>query len=192
MFQRKRRDTLVSNIERQYGIDLHARANMTLSGLLRDRGFESLTQLLTAYRGRAARHVSPRSVFLSFHAEDLRRVAGFRLMIDNPKVALDLNEEATRQPVKSERSTYIRQALRDRIRAVEVVVCLIGNGTGWRDWVDWELETARSLHRGLCGVRIKGTFGRIPPVLAEVDAPIAQWTTQSIVAAIECAAATRS
>jgi len=192
MFQRKRGDTLVRSIERQYGIDLHARADMTLSNLLYDRGFGSLTQLLTAYRGQSVRHASARSVFLSFHAEDLRRVAGFRLMIDNPRVALDLNEEATRQPVRSERSRYIRQALRERIRAVEVMVCLIGNGTGWREWVDWELETAWSLHKGLCGVRIKETFGRTPLVLSEVAAPIAPWTTQAIVAAIECAAARRS
>ncbi len=192
MFQRKRGDTLVRSIERQYGIDLHARADMTLSNLLHDRGFESLTQLLTAYRGQAARHASPRSVFLSFHAEDLRRVAGFRLMIDNPRVALDLNEEATRQPVRSERSRYIRQALRERIRAVEVIVCLIGNGTGWREWVDWELETAWSLHKGLCGVRIRETFGKTPSVLSQVEAPIAPWATQAIVAAIECAAARRS
>ena len=121
MFQRKRGDTLVSTIERRYRIDLHARADLTLTGLLRDRGFDSLTQLLAAYRGKATRHASPRSVFLSFHAEDFRRVAGFRLMIDNPRVALDLNEEATRQPVRSARSRYIRQALRERIRAVEVV-----------------------------------------------------------------------
>jgi len=192
MFQRKRRDTLVSTIERQYGIDLHARADMKLSGLLRDRGFESLTRLLTAYRGRSTRHGSPRSVFLSFHAEDLRRVAGFRLMTDNPRVALDLNEEATRQPVKSERSRYVRQALRERIRAVEVMVCLIGNGTAWRGWVDWELETAWSLHKGLCGVRIRETFGKTPSVLSKVEAPIAPWTTEAIVAAIECAAARRS
>lgn len=191
-FVRKRSDTLVDTLERQYGVDLHGRSDMTLGGLLRARGFASWTELLTACRGQARRHARTRRVFLSFHAEDLKQVSGFRLMVRNPRVELSLYEPSAGQPVDSERSAYIRTRIRELIRASEVLVCLIGNGTAWRDWVDWELGVAKELHKGICGVRLKGSRGRTPPLLRELGAVVASWDLGRIVAAIEQAAAMRS
>ena len=191
-FARKRSDTLVSTIERQYGIDLHARSDMTLGGLLRLRGFGSWSEFLQAHRGRARSHARRRRVFLSFHAEDLRQVGGFRLMIRNPNVDLTLFEPSAGQPVFSEQSTYIRRRIRDLIDASEVLVCLIGNGTAWRDWVDWEIGVAEELHKGVCGVRLKSSHGRTPPRLRELRAVIAGWDVSEIIAVIEQAAARRS
>lgn len=192
MIRRKRSDTRVASIERTYGIDLNARSDMTLGTLLDERGFDSISQLLTAYRGHLDYHASSRSVFLSFHREDLLQVSGFRLMMANPRLALDVSDEPTRAPVRSRRSTYVRQALRQRIAQVDVVVCMIGNDTAWREWVEWELDAAASLKKGLCGVRLKGSRGQTPPVLRELHAPVASWEMGSIVRTIECAAARRS
>lgn len=192
MIRQKRSDTLVSSVEKTYGIDLHARSDMALGNLLHERGFESLSQLLKAYRGKLEYHASSRSVFLSFHREDLQQVRGFRLMMANDHVDLDISDEPNRYPVGSERSAYIKQVLRERISRVDVVICMIGNGTAWRDWVDWELTTATQYHRGICGVRLKGSRGRAPEILRKVDAPVAQWDLHSIRTAIECAAARRS
>ena len=97
-----------------------------------------------------------------------------------------------REPVGSERSSYIKRVLRDRIRLVDVVMCMIGDGTAWRDWVDWELQTAIEERRGLCGVRLKGSRGRAPDVLKHIGAPIAPWHLPNMIAAIECAAARRT
>ena len=191
-FRGRRSDTLVETIEREYRINLNARAGTTLGNLLRARRFNSLTQLLQAYWGRLKRTANPRKVFLSFHREDLRQVAGFRLMMLNEHVALDVSDEPNRTPVGSERSSYVKQVLRSRIADVDVVVCMIGNGTAWRDWVRWELETAVELHRGVCGVKLKGSRPQIPPILREIGVPIAHWEPQAIIAAIECAAARRS
>jgi hypothetical protein len=58
--------------------------------------------------------------------------------------------------------------------------------------VDWELNTALEFHRGICGVRLKGSVGRAPDILKEMDAPVASWDLTEIIAAIECAAARRS
>ncbi|HZT71834.1 MAG TPA: TIR domain-containing protein [Terriglobia bacterium] len=192
MFRAKRDDTLVGTIEKQYGIDLHARSDMTLGTLLDERGFDSLTQLLQAYRGRLTYHARRRRLFLSFHAEDKPQVQGFRLMAHNPNVELDFYDGSLQVPANSERATYIRSIIRERIRRASVLVCLIGNGTAWRDWVDWELSTGVELGKGLCGVRLKGSRGQTPPMLVKVGAPIARWNLEQIVAAIECAAARRS
>lgn len=192
MFRVKRSDTMVSSIERQYGIDLRARSDAKLGNLLRERGFSSLTELLHAYMGRLDYHASPRRVFLSFHREDLRQVAGLRLMMRNERLALEISDEPNREPVGSERSSYIKKVLRDRIRRVDVVMCMIGDGTAWRDWVDWELNTACEEKRGICGVRLKGSRGRAPAVLSAIGAPIAPWNVSSMIAAIETAAAQRT
>lgn len=192
MFRVKRDDTLVGTIERQHGIDLHARSDMTLSTLLDERGFDSLTQLLQAYHGRLTYHARRRRVFLSFHAEDKLQVQGFRLMAYNPNVDLDFYDGSLQVPVNSERATYIRRIIRERIRRASVLVCLIGNGTAWREWVDWELRTGVEMGKGICGVRLKESRGRTPPVLLELGARIARWELEQITAAVECAAARRS
>ncbi len=192
LFGRKRADTLVASIEEQYGVRLNARADMKLGNLLEQRGFESLSQLVRAYRGELTNHARKRRVFLSFHAEDLRQVGGFRLMVDNPNVALELYDQSVRVAIDSERSAYVKRVIRERIARSEVVMCLIGNGTAWREWVDWELQTALELRKGLCGVRPKGSRGRTPPMLKEVGAPVAPWDMRAIVAAIEQAAARRT
>lgn len=192
MFTRKRGDTRVATIEAQYGINLNARSDMLLRNLLEERGFDSLTQLLEAYYGHLTYHARRRRVFLSFHQEDLSQVAGFRLMVRNPNVAVDLYDAGLRDPINSERGTYVKQVIREKISAASVLLCLIGNGTAWREWVDWELSTALQLGKGLCGVRLKGSQGRTPPMLKEVDAPVATWDVQQIISVIECAAARRS
>jgi len=110
----------------------------------------------------------------------------------NERVAIQISDEANRFPVGSEKSSYIRKVLRERISQVDVVICMIGNGTAWREWVDWELDTAIEFHRGVCGVRLKGSRGRTPRVLVELGAPVASWSVPAIIAAIECAAARRT
>jgi hypothetical protein len=192
MFNRKRGDTLVATIEATYGINLNARADMKLDNLLLARGFDSQTQLIEAYYGRLRIPARKRRVFLSFHVEDLPQVNGFRLMASNQSLLIDFHETSSRQPIASEQSKYIREAIQEKISRAAVVVCLIGNGTAWRDWVNWELETAIRYGKGLCGVRLKGGFGRAPAILEGIGAMVARWQMDEIVMAIECAAARRS
>ena len=192
VFRRKRGDTTVSSIEATYGIDLHARSDALLGNLLADRGFDSLSQLLTAYRGDSTYPARRRRLFLSFHAEDLRQVSGFRLMARNPQLDFDFYDGSVRDPINSENSSYVRGVIEEKIARCSVVVCLIGNGTAWRDWVDWELEKGYEYHRGLCGVRLKGSRGRTPGLLDQLGCYVARWDLDDIIAAIECAAARRS
>jgi hypothetical protein len=192
MFRQKRGDTLVGTIEAQYGIDLHARSDMTLENLLEYRGFDSFSQLLAAYRGDAKSHARRRRLFLSFHAEDRQQVQGFRLVAYNENIDLEFYDGSLQEPINSERAAYIKRQLKSMIQRASVLVCLIGNGTAWREWVDWELRTSIELGKGICGVRLKGSRGRTPPLLSQISAPVAQWHMRQIIAAIECAAARRT
>jgi hypothetical protein len=192
VFRRKRGDTTVESIERQYGVDLNARGDMLLDNLLEERGFDSVTQLLQAFHGRLTEHGRRRRLFISFHKEDARQLGGFRLMARNPRVALEFYDGSLKDAIDSANKTYVKQVIRELINRASVVVCLVGNGTGWRDWVEWELETAVSLKKGICGVRIPATYGKIPTVLRSMDAMIADWDAVSMIKAIEYAAARRS
>lgn len=192
MFRSTRDDTLVKTIEARYGIDLHARADTKLGNLLEKRGFESLTQLLKAYRGELTYHACKRRIYLSFHVEDLPQVRGFRLMSRAPSLEIEFRDGSLREVINSTRGSYIKQQIRSIIQKASVVVCLIGNGTAWRDWVDWELQTAFELGKGICGIRLKNSRGQTPQLLRDVGAPIASWgNVQQLIAVIECAAARR-
>lgn len=192
MFRTKRGDTLVSTIEEEHGIELNARGDMTLDTLLRERGFDSLTQLLTAYHGRLTTHARKRRIFVSFHQEDRLQVQGFYLMGLNENVEIDFHNASLRDAVQSENGSYVRKVIRDKIHRVSIVLCLVGSGTAWRDWVDWELRVAHELGKGICAVRLKESRGRTPPLIAEFGIPVASWDIQEIIAAIERAAARRS
>lgn len=192
MFRSTRDDTLIKTVEARYGIDLHSRGNAKLGNLLEKRGFESLTQLLKAYRCESTCHACKRRVYLSFHAEDLDQVRGFRLMARAPNLDMEFHDGSLREVINSTRGSYIKQEMRSIIQRTSVVVCLIGNGTAWRDWVDWELRTAFELGKGICGIRLKHSHGRAPRLLNEIDAPIAGWgDVHDFIAVIECAAARR-
>lgn len=192
MFRTKRSDTTIGTIEDTYKINLNTRRDMLLGNLLKERGFESLSQLLKAYYGNLDYHPKRRRTFLSFHAEDLKQVQGFRLMASNDKVAVDVYDSGVRVAINSENSSYIKSVIKNKIYRSSVLICLIGNGTAWRDWVDWEINTAIELHKGICGIRLKGSHGRTPPSLIDFQAPIAKWDMNEIIAVIECAAAKRS
>jgi hypothetical protein len=193
MFRVKRSDTLVSTLETQYRIDVNARGDMTLRTLLEDRGFDSWSQFLDAFRGTLSCHARKRRMFLSFHMEDRPQVQGFRLMAMNPKLDVEFHDGSLQEPVDSQQSSYVRSVIREKIQRCSVVVCLIGNGTAWRDWVDWELRIAQEMGKGICGVRLKNSRGHVPRLLSEVDAPIApRMAVEEVIKVIECAAARRS
>ncbi len=192
MFRRKNSNTKVENVEEAYGLDLNARGDMKLGNLLSRRGFDSQSRLVRAAKGQLTEHARQRRLFLSFHYEDRNQVQGFRLMAHNPHSPIDFYDGSLRSPINSAESAYLKRVIYGKIKACSVVVCLIGNGTAWRDWVDWELDTALALGKGICGVRLKGSRGRTPEVLSRIGAPIAKWDQEEIIAAIERAAATRS
>jgi len=192
MIRKKRGDTRVGQIEERYGIDLNARSDMHLGNLLRKRGFNSQSQLIKAYQNRLYDHARKRKIFLSFHAEDKKKLAGIRLMLKNPSIDLDFFDQGLREPVNSEQASYIKKIIRDKIAMASVVLCLIGDETASRDWVNWELYEAFYLRKGLCGVRLKNTHGIIPDLLEKIGAPIAKWDVKEIIRVIETAAARRT
>lgn len=192
MFRQKNSNTKIKNVEKKYGLDLNARGDMKLGTMLTNRGFDSQSQLVKAARGQLTKQARIRRLFLSFHHEDRAQVGGFRLMAYSPNLPIDFADVSVRSAISSAQSAYLKKAISEKIKKCSVVVCLIGDGTAWRDWVEWELETALALGKGMCGVRLKDSRGQVPDLLRRIGAPIAAWDPRAIVAAIEQAAARRS
>ncbi len=192
MIRVKRSDTLVSTVERQHRITLNTRSDALLGNLLRDRGFDSVTQLVDACKWKAEWHARRRRVFVSFHIEDAQHLTRLMKMAQNPRLELDIYNASVREPIRSKKGTYVRGRIAAKINRASVLICLVGDGTGWRDWVEWEIKKAHSLRKGVFGVRIPGTFGRRPRSIVDGQVPVVQWDHRRLVAAIEWAAATRS
>jgi hypothetical protein len=145
-----------------------------------------------AYRGNLPYHACKRRIYISFHIEDLPQVNGFRLMARTPNLDIDFYDGSLREEIGSVQGSYIKQRIRSMIHRNSVVVCLIGNGTAWRKWVDWELDTAFALGKGICGIRLKDSRGKTPQLLKEINAPMTRWSSvQDLISVIECAAARR-
>src|SRR5437867_3274840 len=115
MFRQTRDDTMVGTIEKRYGINLNARGDALLGNLLDDRGFDSLSQLLDAYHGRARSSARKRRLFLSFHGEDRPQADGLRLMAYNPNLDFDFTDDSVRSPINSERGAYLKSVIREKI-----------------------------------------------------------------------------
>lgn len=188
MFREKRRDTLVRSVEIKYGLDLNVRGDAALGSLLERRGFSTQSQLLKACRGRLDYHPRRRRAFVSFHSEDSSKVKGFRLMLYNPALDLDVEDSSSRS-VRSRNTSYIKTALRQRIEKSDILICVVGNSTAWREWVDWEISTAIEAKVPVCGLRIPETYGRFPQLMASYKSPVAEWNSHSITSAIEMAIA---
>jgi hypothetical protein len=133
-----------------------------------------------------------RHLFLSFHYEDRQQVNGFRLMGRNKNIDVAFYDGSVREEVNSTRSDYIKSQIASKIQRCSVLVCLIGDRTAWRDWVEWEISKALEMGKGVCGVRLKGSRGRAPEILRRIGAPVASWDIDEIISTIECAAARRS
>jgi antiphage defense system Thoeris ThsB-like protein len=189
MFPRKRSDTQVGTIEQMDRINLNARSDMLLGNLLEARGFDSETQLIKAYRRQLTVHARRRRVFFTFHHEDRLQVNGHRLMLRNPRVDVDFYDASLRVSIDSRQSPYVKRVPRNRISRASAVLCLIGNGTAWREEVDWDRvgDAQRHLQRAARGLARANAAASV-----EIDAPVAAWDVTEIIVAIECAAARRS
>ena len=74
-FTRKRSDTLTGTIEDTYNINLNTRRDTLLEIFWKERGFDSLTQLLQAYRGNCESTRESGGYFLAFTTRTSRKFA---------------------------------------------------------------------------------------------------------------------
>ena len=84
--------------------------------------------------------VGKKRVFISFRAEDRRRVDGLRLLSANPRFEIEFYDELVKTAIKSTDAAYIRRRIREKINRTSVTLCLVSELTHTSQWVTWEIE----------------------------------------------------
>jgi len=105
-----------------------------------------------AHARRKGRNMA-KKVFLSFHYErDAWRVQQVANMGEIDEQAI-LDEQAWEE-VKQGGDTAIKKWIADKISGKNCLVCLIGNQTADREWVQYEIEKAWNDGKGVVGIYI--------------------------------------
>jgi hypothetical protein len=130
-----------------------------------------------------------RRIFISYQHDDQMQAKGFHLLRWNNNVDVDFQGRHLLDPVKSTDTDYVKRCVRDQLTGTSVLVVLIGQKTAESDWVAWEIAEARSMGKGIVGIRLKGAEkAAVPEGLVEAGAEVIEWDPSKFNDAIERAA----
>ena len=105
---------------------------------------------------RAGAQAQRRNVFLSFAFEDISLVNLLRGQARNENVPLEFNDWSVAEPIESERASYIKQKIVDRIAQSSVTVVFLSDASRESKWVDWEIRESLRQGKHVLGVFPKG------------------------------------
>jgi hypothetical protein len=97
----------------------------------------------------------PKSIFISHVHEDAERIAQIELwkgggLLGDVAITKETND------FRQMGEEAIKKHLRPRIKGCAAVLVLIGNDTHNHHWIDYEVQVAKSEHKQVIAVRIKG------------------------------------
>ena len=120
-------------------------------------------------------------VFISFKAEDKKKVDGLRLLAKNPNYELDLYDESVLSPINSTNAPYIKTKIKEKIQHSGVVLCLVNIDTHTSDWVSWELETSIALGKPIVAMAVKDIDKATIPSQIRNKVKFYSWNPESAV-----------
>lgn len=86
-------------------------------------------------------------------------------------------------PRDANNKTKLREALRNQIRPVHIVVILAGMYTNYSDWIEFEMDFSDEIAKPMIGVRPWGQQ-RVPTEVQNRVKTMVGWNTRSITDAI--------
>jgi hypothetical protein len=95
---------------------------------------------------RAGEQAGRRNVFLSFAYEDISLVNLLRGQARNENMPLEFNDWSVSEPINSDRASYIKEKISDRIAQSSVTVIVLSESSRVSQWVEWEI--GESLRQG--------------------------------------------
>jgi len=97
--------------------------------------------------------------------------------------------DRTNTPCESPAADPIKKTLRQQIESAQVAVCLISKTTHADEWINWEIETAKSAPQrtGLVGILLH-EYNRPPPPMVHSGAIFIYFKRDQVERAIEWAA----
>jgi len=97
-----------------------------------------------------------RNVFISFAHEDLAEVNLLRGQAKNENSPIEFNDWSVSEPYDSERASYIKQKISERISQSSLTVVYMSPDSAKSRWVEWEVRRSLELGRKVLAV-YKGT-----------------------------------
>lgn len=98
-------------------------------------------------------------IFVSYYAhEDGHYKKLLKAWSRNKRFRLDFEDASADVSIKSENTAYLRRVIRSRIVESDVFLVVIGKDTHKRDWVLWEIETAKELNKEIVVVKTKKCY----------------------------------
>ena len=82
---------------------------------------------------------------------------------------MEFSDFFVQEPFNSTNVVYIQRQITELINRPSFTVCLIGNTTHMRPWVDWELQKTEELGKGIVGVKLHSAFQDFPPSIFNFD-----------------------
>jgi len=125
------------------------------------------------------------NVFISFASEDLRDVNMLRGQAKNENSDIEFNDWSLKKPFDSEDADYIKRGIRERIRQCSVVVVYVSAKTADSKWVNWEVQEALAMGKGVVAMH-KGDKppARLPKAVSDNKVPVVPWNQKELVRAV--------
>ena len=123
-------------------------------------------------------------VFISHswdYVDDLMNLR--RLLNNRPYFNAIYEEIPPHEAINSANATYIKYRIRKRIEESDVVIGMAGMYGSYSEWMNWEIETAKSMGKPVIAV-IPWGQERVAKTMAGQADRIVRWNTESIVSAI--------
>ena len=86
-------------------------------------------------------------------------------------------------PLEPQTKTALKEQLRRQIRPVNIVLILAGMYVAHSDWIQFEIDFAKTINKPMIGIRPWGQQ-RIPMAVQDSVDEMVGWRTESIVRAI--------
>lgn len=126
-------------------------------------------------------------VFISFHYEDLHYANLMDAWCANDNNDFAMYNERVKVAVNSRDADYIKTKISPKIQRSSVLLCLIGSGTSGSGWVNWEIDAAKGMGKGLVGVQL-ASGNRRPASINNAGAVFVLYLQAEILKAIRWAA----
>lgn len=113
--------------------------------------------------------------------DDYKRIV--KMLDEAPNFIYSNYSVPQHDPIDANNKEKLKEKLRDQIRPVEVVLILAGMYVSYSDWIQFEIDFAKSLTKPIIGIKPWGSE-RIPQAVQDAAKEIVGWNTSSIVDAI--------
>jgi len=118
-----------------------------------------------------------KNVFLSFVVEDVSEVNLLRGQAKNENSEIEFNDWSVREPYDSDRASYIKQKIGERISQCSVTVVYLSDKTASSRWVAWEIEESLKRGKRVIGVHKGSTApATLPSAIKQHGIKVVPWS----------------